>query len=258
MRRRLLHTLLGIWAALAGVAVTVAAQAPRDTLTVFAAADLGLAFPEIASLFQAQRGAAVNFVFGSTGNLALQIQNGAPADVFFAANVSYVDRLIAQGSLVAGTKTLYARGRIVVAVPRGSSIGSPGLRDLLRPEVRRIAIANPDHAPYGIAAREALESAGLWDSVQPKLVLGDNIRQTLQYVQSGAVDAGIVALSVANVPEIRFAPIPDSLHQPIEQAAAVTRASRLARIGADFIAFVTGPAGWPVMERNGFIRPRSR
>ena len=86
-------------------------------------------------------------------------------------------------------------------------------------------------------------------------MLGENIRQTLQYIQSGAVDAGIVALSVANVPEIRFAPITDSLHQPIDQAAAVVRASRLGRIGADFIAFVTGPSGWPVMERNGFIRP---
>ncbi len=243
---------------LAGTTVPAAAQAPRDTLTIFAAADLALALPEIATLFQAQRGAAVNFVFGSSGNLALQIQNGAPADVFFAANVSYIDRLVAQGSLVAGTKTLYARGRIVVAVPQGSSIASPGLRDLLRPEIRRIAIANPDHAPYGIAAREALQSAGLWDSVQPKLVLGDNIRQTLQYVQSGAVDAGIVALSVANVPGIRFRLISDALHQPIDQAAAVNRSSRLARVGAEFIAFVTGPAAWPIMERNGFIRPRSR
>lgn len=258
MPGRFRGTVTLICASLAAAGGSAQAQAPRDTLTVFAAADLALAFPEIASLFQAQRGAALNFVFGSTGNLALQIQNGAPADVFFAANVTYVDRLIGQGSLVAGTKTLYARGRIVVAVPRGSSIVSPGLDDLLRPEIRRVAIANPDHAPYGIAAREALESAGLWDSVQPKLVLGDNIRQTLQYVQSGAVDAGIVALSVANVPEIRFAPIPDSLHQPIDQAAAVTRSSRLARIGADFIAFVTGPVGWPVLERNGFIRPQSR
>jgi molybdate transport system substrate-binding protein len=254
MLNRVLRAVIVGCAALAGVAAPAGAQTPRDTLTVFAAADLALAFPEIGSLFQAQSGAAVNFVFGSSGNLALQIQNGAPADVFFAANLSYVDQLIAKGLLVPGTKTLYARGRIVVAVPRASSIGDPGLRDLLRPEIRRIAIANPDHAPYGIAAREALQSSGLWDSLQQKLVLGDNIRQTLQYVQSGAVDAGIVSLSVANVPEIRFTPIPDSLHQPIDQATAVIRGSRLARLGADFIAFVTGPAGWAVMERDGFSR----
>lgn len=255
MKRRFQAAMMG--AMMVGFAASAAAQSPRDTLTVFAAADLALALPELASLFQSERGAAVNFVFGSTGNLALQIQNGAPADVFFAANVSYIDQLIARGQLVPGTKTLYARGRLVLAVPRGSSIVAPALRDLLRPEIRRIAIANPDHAPYGIAAREALQSAGLWDALQEKLVLGENIRQTLQYVQSGAVDAGIVALSMANVPEIRFAPISDSLHQPIDQAAAVIRASRLGRIGADFIAFVTGPVGWPVMERNGFIRPRS-
>jgi molybdate transport system substrate-binding protein len=240
---------------LSGVAGTGAAQAPRDTLTVFAASDLALAFPEINALFQAQRGAAVNFVFGSTGNLALQIRNGAPADVIFAANVSYIDQLIAEGQLVPGTKTLYARGQLVLAVPRNSRLTAPTLNDLLRPGIRRIAIANPDHAPYGIAAREALQSAGLWGPLQSKLVMGENIRQTLQYVQSGAVDAGIVALSVAGVPEIRFTVIADSLYEPINQAAAVIRASRLARVGAEFIAFVTGPVGWPVMERRGFIRP---
>jgi len=255
MQGRLLRKVVLLAAALAGPMGPAHAQAPRDTLTVFAAADLALAFPEIASLFEVQRGAAVNFVFGSSGNLALQIQNGAPADVFFAANVAYVDQLIGKGVLVRGTKTLYARGQIVVAVPRGSAIAAPSLRDLLRSEVRRIAIANPDHAPYGIAAREALQSAGLWDTLQPRLVLGDNIRQTLQYVQSGAVDAGIVSLSVARVPEIRFFPIPDSLHRPIDQATAVIRGSRLARLGADFIAFVTGPTGWEVMERDGFTRP---
>ncbi len=255
MLDRWLRPVMVAGALLAGPALPADAQAPRDTLTVFAAADLALAFPEIAALFEAQRGAAVSFVFGSSGNLALQIQNGAPADAFFAANVAYVDQLIAKGVLIPGTRTLYAQGRVVVAVPRGSSITAPGLRDLLRPEVRRIAIANPDHAPYGIAAREALQSAGLWESLQPKLVLGENIRQTLQYVQSGAVDAGIVSLSVANVPEIRFLPIPDSLHRPLDQATAVIRTSRHVRLGADFIAFVTGPAGWAVMERDGFSRP---
>jgi len=249
LRKLLLALLVG------GAAGPAEAQAPRDTITVYAAADLGLAFPEIASLFEAERGVAVNLVFGSSGNLALQIQNGAPADVFFAANVAYVDQLIARGVVVRGTKTRYARGQIVVAVPRGSAIAAPSLRNLLGAEIRRIAIANPDHAPYGIAAREALQSAGMWDTLQPKLVLGDNIRQTLQYVQSGAVDAGIVSRSVANVPEIRFAPIPDSLYQPIDQATAVIRGSRLARLGADFIAFVTGPTGWNVMERDGFTRP---
>lgn len=243
-------------ALLAGVAAHGVAQAPRDTLTVFAAADLALAFPEIATLFEAGRDVALNFVFGSTGNLALQIEHGAPADLFFAANVSYVDRLIARGLMEPGSKTLYARGRIVMVVPRASAIEHPTLGDLVRPEIRRIAIANPDHAPYGLAAREALRSAGLWDALQPKLVLGENVRQTLQYLQSGGVDAAIVALSVANVPEIRWALVPDSLHRPIDQAVAVIRGSRLARIGADFIGFVTGPVGWPVMERNGFVRPK--
>jgi molybdate transport system substrate-binding protein len=239
--------------ALLASAQAALAQA-RDTLLVFAASDLALALPEIARGYTARSGIAVNLVLGSTGNLALQVRHGAPADLLFAANIDYVDQLVAEGLAIAGTRTRYARGRIVLAEPRGRALGLTGLEGLLRPEVRRVAIANPDHAPYGKAAREALEQSGLWERLAPKLVLGENIRQTLQYVQTGGVDAAIVALAVADVPEIRWTLIDDELHRPIDQAAVVMTRSRMARAAAEFISYVTG-SGWPVMARNGFLRP---
>lgn len=234
----------------------VRGQAP-DTLAVFAAADLAHAFEELAPKFERRTGVAVTLVFGASASLALQIEHGAPVDLFFAANVGYVDRLISGGTLVAGTRTIYARGRLVLAWPRhGAALFR--LEDLLRPEVRRIAIANPETAPYGLAAKEALEASGLWLKLEPKLVIAENVRQALQYLQTGAVEAGLVGPSVSRVPEVSHIPIEERLHRPIDQAAGVGSRSRLARAGAEFLAFVTGPEGWPVMAENGFTRPPAR
>lgn len=236
-------------------------QPERTTLTVSAAADLTYAFQEIAARFQAETGHQVVFNFGSTGQLAQQIEQGAPVDVFAAANVSFVTDLAEKGLVLPDTVQLYARGRITLWTRADSPLQLERLEDLTRPEVRRVAIANPDHAPYGIAAREALQSAGLWEAVQTKLVLGENARQTLQYAETGNVDAAIVALSLS-VPAAagaqgpgRWVLIPQDLHKPIDQALAVVKGTPHEAVARAFVAYVNSPPGREIMRKYGFVLP---
>ncbi len=252
MRRRLLRSLAFAWLAL-GPAPTSAVDAP--SLTVFAAADLAFAFKEIAPRFERAVGVRLALVFGSTGNFAHQIRQGGPADVFFAADRSFVDALVAEAVLVRETRTLYARGRIVLATAKAFGPKLTELRGLLDPRIGHVAIANPAHAPYGRAAEEALRKAGVWEAVRPKLVYGENIRHTLQFIQTGAVDAGIIALSVASVPEVEWVLIDAGLHAPLDQAAAVVRRSPRPELALAFIQFVNGPEGRPIMKRHGFLLP---
>ncbi len=233
----------------------VRAQTPRDTLIVYAAADLSRAFEELGRVFQARTGTVVIFVFNSSGTLALQITQGAPADLFFAANVDYVTRLADSGLVLRGSVTRYARGELVLAWPKGAVTAPRRLEDLLRDAVRRVAIANPDHAPYGQAARDALQSAGLWARLEPKLVLGENVRQAVQYVQTGAVEAGLVSRALADTPELSWVTVDARLYPPLDQAVGVVTASPHARRAAEFLAFVVGQDGWQVMQRFGFSRP---
>ena len=230
-------------------------QPASPTVTIYAAADLDMAFREIKPLFEKAAGARVTLVMGSTGNLAKQIEHGAPADVFFAANESFIEDLRAAGAVIPQTRALYAQGRLVLATPTKSAVAVRDLADLLKPEVRRVAIANPAHAPYGRAAQEALESAGVWERLKPKLVYGENIRHTLQFVETGAVEAGIVALSVAAVPDVRYVPIDPKLHRPLNQVAAVVKRSARPELGVAFIQFLNGPEGRPIMKRYGFLLP---
>lgn len=223
-------------------------------LIVAAAADLVFALREIAPSFEKERRAKLTLIFGSTGQLAQQIQHGAPVDVFFAANAAYVDDLGAKGAVLPDSLEPYAQGQIVLAAQKGRSALST-LQDLTRRDVKRVAIANPAHAPYGMAAREALMSSGVWTRVQPKLVYGENIRQALQFLQTGNVDAAIIARSVAEVPEVQFTPIDQSLYRPIVQVAAVTARSRHPGLARAFIRFVNGPQGRPIMKRFGFLLP---
>src|SRR5436190_20023646 len=252
MRRPLLPAVALAWLAL-GSGPAPAAEPP--SLTVFAAADLAFAFREIVPRFEKALGVRVTLVLGSTGQLAQQIEHGAPADVFFAADQAFVDRLVAERALLGETRALYAQGRLVLATPKTFAPKLTELRRLTDPSVRRVAIANPAHAPYGRAAEEALRKAGVWEAVRGKLVYGENIRHTLQFLQTGAVDAGIVARSVASVPEIDWVPIDPSLHAPLNQAAAVVRPSPRPELGLAFIQFVNGPEGRPIMKRYGFMLP---
>lgn len=207
-------------------------------------------------MFEEETGVKTTFNFGSTGQLSQQIERGAPVDLFAAANVTFVEELEREGLILSDTKALYARGFIVLWTREDSPLRIERLEDLLRPEVRRVAIANPDHAPYGVAAREALQSAGVWEAVQPRLVLGENVRQTLQYAETGNVDVAIVALSLVVVtPGGRWAPIPQGLHRPIDQALAVVKGTRHEQEARAFAAYINGPVGRPVMRRYGFVMP---
>lgn len=228
---------------------------PRAEIIVAAAADLRFAFTEIARLFEEQSGHQVTLVFGSTGQLVQQIENGAPYDVIAAANVDYIRQLADQKLVFENSVALYARGRIVLAVNRRAGVLLTELEGLLDPKIQHIAIANPAHAPYGLAAQQALESAGIWEDVQPRLVYAENVRQALQYIQSGDAEAGIIALSVANVPEITWTLIDESLHQPLDQALAIVTSSSHQQLASQFIAFINGKNGRLIMRRYGFIFP---
>jgi molybdate transport system substrate-binding protein len=232
------------------------AAAPQSSeLTVAAAADLQFAFTDIARAYEEQTGHKVTLTFGSTGQLAQQIENGAPFDLLAAANIQYVTDLADKQLVLADSIALYAKGRIVLAVNRQSGATATTLEDLLSPNIKHVAIANPAHAPYGVAAQQALQSAGIWDKLQDKLVLGENVRQTLQYLQTGDAEVGIVALSVANVPEITWTLVDGSLHQPLDQALGVVASSRHQDLAREFTAFINGQFGRPVMRQYGFILP---
>lgn len=236
-------------------AVVEGAAADGPMLTVYAASDLVFAFKELSPRFEKAFGVKVTLVLGSTGNLARQIEHGAPADVFFAADRHFIDTLAARRAVISETRTPYAQGRIVLATTRALGGKLTELQQLLDPKVRRVAIANPEHAPYGKAAEQALRRAGLWEAVKPKLVYGENIRHALQFVQSGAAEAGIVALSVASVPEVDWVLIDSAQHAPLDQMVAVVARSSRPELGLAFIQFVNGPEGRPIMKRYGFRLP---
>ena len=241
------------------VSPTGATAVQPVTLTVSAASDLTYAFGEIGKQFEAETGHKVVFNFGSTGQLTQQIEQGAPVDVFAAANVSFVEDLERQGLILPNTKQMYARGRITLWTRADSPLQITTLSDLTRPEVQRIAIANPDHAPYGVAARQAMQTAGIWEAVQPKLVLGDNVRQTLQYAETGNVDAAIVALALsvpaAGGASSRWTLIPQELHPPIDQALAVIKDTKHEGAARAFATFVNGPQGRQIMRKYGLVLP---
>lgn len=224
-------------------------------LTVAAAADLRFAFAEIGRAFEQETGTTVTLSFGSTGLLAKQIEQGAPFDVFAAANISFLDKLRARGLIINDSRQLYARGRIVLAVNKKTQLHVTQLSDLTLPDIKAIAIANPQHAPYGLAAQQAMAKLGMWDRVRPKLVYGENIRHALQLIQTGNAEVGVIALSVAKAPEIDWTLIPDDLHAPIDQALAIIKGTKMEVQARRFIRFVNQPAGRLIMKKYGFLLP---
>ncbi|AFZ37160.1 molybdenum ABC transporter, periplasmic molybdate-binding protein [Stanieria cyanosphaera PCC 7437] len=228
------------------------------TLTVSAAADLNYVFKEIGALWEKETGNKVTFNFGSTGQLAQQIERGAPVDLFAAANKSYIEDLDKEGLIVSDTKAVYGRGRITVWTREDSKLNPKDIRELTKPEYKRVAIANPDHAPYGIAAREAFQTVGIWDAIKPKLVLGENIAQTQQYAETGNVDVGIVALSLSVNRPGKWELIPENLHQPIDQMLAVVKKSKYQTQAREFAQYINGPTGRPLMKKYGFVLPEEK
>lgn len=251
------------WVIVAALALGAAACSPRPasptkqpaSLVVGAAADLQFAFEEIDPLFERETGAKVEFTFGSSGNLARQIENGAPIDVFASADEAYVSELEAKRLILENTRRLYALGRLALIVNRAAGLELRRLEELLSSRVKHVSIANPDHAPYGRAARQALEKAGIWGQLQPKVVYGENVRQALQFVQTGNSEAGIVALSVASVPEVTYTLVDQSLYSPLRQEMAAIRGTKQEATARQFISFVNGPQGAPIMKKYGFTPP---
>lgn len=230
------------------------------TIEVAAASDLRFALEEIGALFEQRQRARVRIAFGSSGQLATQIEQGAPFDAFFSANETFVHELARKGLILPDTVQLYAIGRIVIWVRTPSPVPvADGFAALLDERVRFVAIANPEHAPYGQAAVQALRTAGAYERVRPKLVLGENISQTLQFVQTGNADVGLVALSLAIAPTVRptgrYWTVPAYLHRPVRQAAGATARSSRQDLARALLTFVNGPAGRPVMRRYGFTLP---
>lgn len=244
-----------MWALGCGLWATLAAAQPLPAIIVFAASDLGPAFKQIVPLFERKTRTSVTLVLGSTGMLAQQIRNGAPADVFFAANESFIDELARENLTLRHTHTPYARGRIAIVALKSTRSRPTELRDLAEARIRRIAIANPQHAPYGIAARQALESTGLWKTLQPKVVFGENVQQALQFVRSGSADAGIVARSVADTPDLHWTLIDDRLHAPLDQMAVVLGRTKRPDTAMSLIRFVNSADARSVMRQFGFLLP---
>jgi molybdate transport system substrate-binding protein len=235
---------------------------PAQEITVAAASDLQFAFQDVAARFQKESGHAVNLVFGSSGNFFAQIQNGAPFDLFFSADVGYPQKLEAAGLTEPGTLYPYATGRIVLwaAIQSKLDLGQ-GLRVLLDPRVKKIAIANPAHAPYGRAAVAAMQREGVYGQVAAKLVLGENISQTASFVASGSTDVGILALSLALAPSMRekgrYQEIPEADYPALDQVAVVLKSSQHKGVARQFLSYLGTPRIRELMKGYGFSLPQS-
>jgi molybdate transport system substrate-binding protein len=237
--------------------------APAGKISAAAASDLKFVFTELAARFQKDTGHLLTLSFGSSGNFFAQIQNGAPFDLFFSADIEYPRRLEAAGLAEPGTLYSYAAGKIVLWVPANSKLDvSKGLSVLLDPGVRKIAIANPQHAPYGRAAMAALQHEKLYEKLRNKFVLGENVSQAAQFVESGNADAGILALSLVLAPAMkdrgRYFEIPQSVYPPIEQAAVILKSSRNKPAARQFLEYLKKPESIALLKDCGLALPESR
>lgn len=228
---------------------------------IAAASDLQFALVKVADEFKKKTGHSVKLTFGSSGNFARLIRQGAPFDLFFSANEDYVKDLAKDG-FVRDSGELYAIGRIVLIVPKGSSLKADGqftdLKAALKDgRLKKFAIANPEHAPYGARAKEALEHAGVWEAIKPKLVFGENVSQTAQFATSGNTQGGIIAYSLALAPEVSslgsYELIPSDWHNPLRQSMALTKTA--SPIAESFFAFARTPQARAIFRKFGFVLP---
>ncbi len=225
------------------------------TVRVAAASDLARAFEEIGAEFKSRTGITPEFTFSSTGLLAKQIEQGAPFFLFAAANRQFADAVVKAGRCDASSARLYARGRIVVWTPAGTA-APVKLADLADPRFKKIAIANPEHAPYGTAAKQALQKAGVWPQIEDRLVLAENVQATMIYARQGDAQAAIVALSLAVVTDGgAFLPIDQALHEPLEQELVVCGNGEEADAARQLAEFINSREGREVMTRYGFLLP---
>jgi molybdate transport system substrate-binding protein len=223
---------------------------PATAVRVAAASDLQNAFQDVGAAFTKKTGIKPNFNFSSSGLLAKQIEQGAPLFLFAAANKNFVDQVVKAGKCDATTAQLYSRGRLVLWAKGGAPAK---ITDIVDPKYKRIGLANPDHAPYGKAAKQALEKAGIYDQVKDRLVLGENISATMTYAKEGSVDVAFVALSLAISTDAQlYSPVELDLHEPLEQTLVVCGKGPEADAARQLADFIVSTEGRAIMERYGF------
>jgi len=250
MAVRLIFT-LSCWLIVAGIPVAAAAPPP---LTVAAAANLSDVFELVKDGFTHATGIPVILSYGSTQQLTQQIENGAPFDLFAAADREHVDKLKQEQLLTQGSEALYALGHLVLWCAANPE-AVHNLADLRKPEIRYLAIAKPETAPYGLAARQALQAAGLWKELSSKIVYGENIDLVRQYVSSGNADCGFVAESLVVHESGGLNPVDEKLYQPIEQWMGILRDSSHQAQAERFKAFLLGPTGRALLAKHGYSVP---
>lgn len=239
----------------------LALPAAAHTLVVAAASDLGTSIDELAAAFTSEvPGTRLKVSLGASGNFFAQISNGAPFDVFLSADMFYPSQLAREGSAEGSTLVPYAIGRVALWSTDPRFDLTQGLRVLADPRLTRLAIANPDVAPYGRAARQALQAHGFWDTVKGKLVIGENVAQSAQFVQTGNAQLGVVSYATVLAPQIKrvgsYYLIPTTGSAPIEQGAIVTRYGKANPLSARFMQFLRSPAARAILHRHGFTAPR--
>jgi molybdate transport system substrate-binding protein len=233
-------------------------QNQASDLTIAAAANLTDAFAEIGAKFTSKTGIKVVFSFGATADLAKQIENGAPFDVFAAADTEHVEQLEAKGLLTPGSRAIYARGRLVLWLPPSSTLKADRIQDITAKSFERIAIAKPDVAPYGRATVESLKALGIWNQIESRVIYGQNVSQTKQYVATGNAEVAFIPLALVKTGEGRYIEVSDDLHQPIDQALGIVKDSTRQAAARQFVEFLLSPEGRELMTEKGYRMPPAK
>lgn len=230
-------------------------QSPTPEIVVAAAANLTDAFAEVGPRFTSKTGVRVVFSFGATADLAKQIENGAPFDVFAAADTEHVDALEQKGLLTPGTRALYARGRLVMWLPPDSSLRVQRIEDIVAKEFDRIAVAKPDVAPYGRATVESLRALGIWSQVEAKVIYAQNVSQAKQYAATGNAEVAFIPLALVQTGSGTYIEVDDALHHPIDQALGIVEMSANQIAARQFVEFLLSDEGQEILVKKGYLRP---
>jgi len=225
-------------------------------LVVAAAANLTDVFAQVGPRFKDKTGIRVVFSFGATADLARQIENGAPFDVFAAADTAHVDQLESRGRITPGSRMVYAVGRLVMWLPPGSNLKASQIGDITAKQFERIAIAKPDIAPYGQSTVESLQSLGIWNQVEPKVIYGQNVSQTKQYAATGNAEVAFIPLALVKPGEGYYIEVNEESHKPINQALGIVKDSAKQAAARQFVDFLMSSEGQELLSKNGYSKPR--
>jgi molybdate transport system substrate-binding protein len=232
-----------------------AGQIDSQDLIVAAAANLTDAFAEMGPRFNSKTGIRVVFSFGATADLAKQIENGAPFDVFAAADTEHVEQLESKGLLTPGTRALYARGRLVMWLPPDSNLKAERIQDITAKAFERIAIPKPDVAPYGRAAVESLRTLGIWNDIEKKVIYAQNVSQAKQYAATGNAEVAFIPLALVKPGEGSYLEVREDSHRPIDQALGIVRDSTKQAAARQFVDFLLSPEGQELLAKKGYSKP---